>query len=92
MRKSARKIANNRLFKLIKRDIPTINFETKVTATGKTLVIMTDSKTKHREIAYLKNGREVNEAKNELAISYMTKFNTSLDVMRVGHPNPSKAM
>lgn len=85
-----RKNGQNRMHQHLVRDIPSIKFENSVSATGLRKVHLIDKTRNHREVAYVGAHDNINEAKNELAISFMIKFGSEFDSLRLALPSKWK--
>ena len=81
-----RRDTNVNIFKYLKRDVPSITFSNARSGTGLFKVFLEDPERNHREVAYVQKDRSFKEAYNQLAYSYITKFNLEFDVLRLATP------
>ena len=80
---------NNKTSEYLQRDISSVEFKEEETSAGHIKIILLDKNRKHRSFAYVKKRGNIIATKNELAISYMSKFSLFLDLRKVGRA-PSK--
>lgn len=90
MRRSQSRKANNGMYKFLIRDVPSVSFEKKLSQNGRWKVFLIDKELNHREVCYMKEGANFVEAMNELAISYIIKFNEFYDVLRLACPRQGR--
>ena len=80
---------NNKIYEYLQRDVDSVEYKEETSSVGRKKVILLDRTKRYRDFAYVADKCSVITAKNNLALSYLTKFNLDFDLRKVGRA-PSK--